>query len=143
MTALGYPPHITLAIYDQASEKILHSALHHVFGSRPRIRLRFARLAHFEAPRLVFWAAPERSSPLLDAHAEFHRVIGASRSREHYKPHIWIPHCTLATNVLPANAEAAKALSKEVFEPFEIDFTLADCVEFPPLQIIDEVLLSP
>ena len=88
-------------------------------------------------------AAPERSSPLLDAHAEFHRVIGASRSREHYKPHIWIPHCTLATNVLPANAEAAKALSKEVFEPFEIDFALADCVEFPPLQIIDEVLLSP
>jgi hypothetical protein len=86
MTALGYPPHITLAVYDRACEEILRSALRQVFGSRPRIRPRFCRLAYFEVPRLVFWAAPDPSAPLFEAHAQFHRALGASLSRERYRP---------------------------------------------------------
>ena len=58
MAALDHPPHVTLAVYDSVSKRQLSESLRSVFGVCPPILLRFTKLAFFETPELVFWAAP-------------------------------------------------------------------------------------
>ena len=72
MLAMGYPPHVTLAVYDVISEDQLREALHSELSSHIPLRLKFA---FFERPQLVFWAAPESSESLFRAHAAVHRCI--------------------------------------------------------------------
>jgi 2'-5' RNA ligase len=141
MVALDYPPHVTLAIYDIISAGKLRETLRAAFGGCPPVRLRFDKLAYFEQPQLVFWAAPEPSESLLHAHAAIHRLIDPSLCREHYRPGGWVPHCTLATNVSANNRQEALALADQKIEPFEVAFDKADCVEFMPVRIIEEYAL--
>jgi len=142
MVALNYPPHVTLAIYDNISVGKLRETLRAVFGARARIRLRFDRLAYFEQPQLVFWAAPEASDPLLHAHAALHRLIHPSLCREHYRPGAWVPHCTLATDVSPNNRQQAFDLADQKIAPFDVVFDKADCVEFMSVRVLEEYALS-
>src|SRR5215469_4711201 len=107
MVALDYPPHVTLAIYDNVSTGELRRTLRAVFGGCASIRLRFDRLAYFKRPQLVFWAAPEPSKSLRDVHAAIHGLIDPSLCREHYRPGAWAPHCTLATDISPGNTRQA------------------------------------
>ena len=142
MASLNHLPHVTLAVYDSIPERQLSGALRSVFGSHPQIRLRFSKLAFFETPELVFWAAPDRSEALLHAHAAIHELIDPRLFRYHYQPGIWVPHCTLATDVSADNKEESIALAAETIEPFEVLFDKAECVEFYPIRTIEECSLS-
>jgi 2'-5' RNA ligase len=142
MVALDHPPHVTLAVYDSIPERQLTEALRSVFGLHPPLRLRFSKLAFFEAPDLVFWAAPEQSEPLQRAHSAIHELIDPRLCRSHYQPGAWIPHCTLATQVTAGNRDEAIALAAETIEPFEVLFDKAECVEFYPIRTIAECALS-
>jgi 2'-5' RNA ligase len=123
MLAFDYPPHVTLAAYESVPEDRLSDTLRSELGAFPPFRLTFTRLAFFENPQLVFWAAPEASELLSRAHAAIHRRIDPALCHEHYRPQRWTPHCTLATKVT--------ALTEQAIEPFDIVFDRADCVEFP------------
>jgi hypothetical protein len=59
-----------------------------------------------------------------------------------YQPGVWVPHCTLATQVTADNKEEAIALAAETIEPFEVLFDKAECVEFYPIRIIEECSLT-
>jgi 2'-5' RNA ligase len=142
MVALDHPPHVALAVYDNIPGCRLSENLRSVFGVRPSIRLRFTKLAFFETPELVFWAAPDRSEHLLRAHAAIHELIDPRLCRVHYRPGVWVPHCTLATQVSARNKKEAIALAAETIESFEALFDKAECVEFYPIRIIDECALS-
>ncbi len=141
MSGLEYPPHLTLAVYDAIAEQQLRAALRAVFLDSPGIRLRFSRIAVFDAPRPVFWAAPDDHEALARAHAAVHRALPVKLCREYYRPGCWIPHCTLATAVRADRIDEAKAFAAGGFEPFEVEFSVADCVEFYPVRVIDEVPL--
>jgi 2'-5' RNA ligase len=142
MAALNYPPHVTLAVYDSIAEDQLRNALRGVLGTAPPFRLKFTRLAVFDSSELVFWAAFEASEPLWRAHAAIHRHIDPALCREHYRPHAWTPHCTLATKVTAANKARAMALAERGIDPFDVVFDRADCLEFHPVRIIDECILQ-
>ena len=58
IAVLNHPPLVTLAVYDSIPERQLRDALHSAFCAHTHIRLRFSKLAFFETPELVFWAAP-------------------------------------------------------------------------------------
>jgi 2'-5' RNA ligase len=137
MAALDYPPHVTLAIYDTIPAGKLQETSRVAFRGCPPVRLRFDKLAYFEHPQLVFWAAPEPSGSLLRVHAAVHGLIDPSLCREHYRPGQWVPHCTLATNVSPNYRQEALALASKGIEPFDVVFDRADCVEFTPVRIIE------
>jgi hypothetical protein len=116
MATLNHLPHVTLAVYDSIPERQLSGALRSVFGSHPQIRLRFSKLAFFETPELVCWAAPDRSEALLHAHAAIHELID--------------PRCVAITTGFPLHAgkidvsadnkEEVIALAAETIEPFEV-----------------------
>src|SRR5262249_53369483 len=135
-------PHVTLAVYDSIPEDQLSDALRYELGAFPPFRLRFAKLAHFESPQLIFWATPEASELLSRGHTAIHRRIDPTLCREHYRPDRWTPHCTLATKVTAANKARAVALMEKGIEPFDVVFDRADCVEFHPVRIIDECILQ-
>jgi 2'-5' RNA ligase len=142
MLALDYPPHVTLAVYEGVSADQLCNVLRSELGTFPAFRLKFTKLACFETPQLVFWAAPEASELLSRAHAAVHRRIDPTLCREHYRPDRWVPHCTLATNVTDASRARAIALTEQGIEPFDVIFDRADCVEFHPVRIVDECILQ-
>lgn len=140
MAALNYPPHITLAIYDHVDEFVLRAAARSVRALQQQpLRLRFNRVAFFEQPKLVFWAAPDRSEPLCRAHEEIHRHIEPSLCCHHYQPGTWVAHCTLATEVRDTDKQDAITFARAPFEPFEVVFDTVDCVEYPPVRVIEEM----
>jgi hypothetical protein len=50
-----------------------------------------------------------------------------------------VPHCTLATEVRGADKQNAIVFACAPFEPFEVVFDTVDCVEFPPVRVIEEL----
>jgi hypothetical protein len=142
MAALDHPPHVTLTVYDRIPVRELIAALRSVFDGHPPIPLRFTKLAIFETPEPIIWAAPERSEPLLRAHDAIHRLIDPCLCWSHYTPQAWIPHCTLATQVTANARKEAITAAAEAIEPFEVVFDKAECVEFYPIRIIEERSLS-
>jgi 2'-5' RNA ligase len=137
-----YPPHITLAIYDNIRLADLRGVLRHAFSGRPALHLRVTHIATFEQPNPVFWAAPDPSDGLSRAHASLHRLIDPSLCHEHYRPNNWAPHCTLAMNVPIANVAKARELAARPMQPFEVTFATADCAEFHPIRVIEECALG-
>jgi 2'-5' RNA ligase len=137
MTGLGYPPHLTLAIYDDLARDRVTAVLHEAFAGTPALRLTFAGLRFFEEP-LVLFADPCFSKDLAAAHERVHSRIDPRLCRSHYRPGAWVPHCTLATDILPVHREDAIAFADRPIRPFEVIFDVADCVSFPPVAVLGE-----
>jgi 2'-5' RNA ligase superfamily len=139
---MAYPPHITLAIYEQVPLVELRDTLRLVFLHHLALRLHFTHIATFEQPNLVFWAAPAPSATLSRAHAALHRLIDPALCHAHYRPNAWAPHCTLAMNVPSQSVAEARALAARPLQPFDVTFDTADCLEFHPIQIIEACTLK-
>jgi 2'-5' RNA ligase len=143
MRALSYPPHITLAIYDDIEPERVASALEAVFLGKSALRITFGELRHFEGTPLVLWAAPSVCVALDQAHAVLHRLVDPALCRPHYRPDVWVPHCTLAAQVKSERRDEALAFVSRPIAPFEVVFDMADCVSFPPVAVLRECALSP
>ncbi|TNC09563.1 2'-5' RNA ligase family protein [Methylobacterium terricola] len=134
MARLGYPPHITLAIYDDGvREDEARDALDHACRDLPALRLTFDAIRTFEGPPLVLWAAPRPDPMLYAAHAAIHAVIDPAGCRPHYRPGAWIPHCSLATQVRHECRDDALAFAHAPRAAFEVIFDALDCIAFPSL----------
>ena len=142
MPALGYPPHITFAIYDEGDARDVRSALAIVFARMAPIRLTFAAVNWFDNTPPVLWAAPSPNAQLHDAHAAIHRLIDPATCRPNYRPGQWVPHCTLGTRIAPSHRAAALALTQRNIAPFEVIFDIADAASFLPVEVIEERVLS-
>jgi 2'-5' RNA ligase len=142
MSALAYDPHITLGIYDNHAPGVaLEQALRAVFVNTPEITVRFDKTDCFVGDLLVLWAVPCPRADLLSAHDRLHRLVDPSRCHPHYRPGSWVPHCTLATQVPSGSRSAAVRWLLETFEPCAVTFDTADCVSFPPTQILSRLQL--
>ena len=140
MRALGYPPHVTLAVYDTIALGVLSAALDSVAEGAAALRLTFDRLDHFEDP-LVLRAAPCRNGALHRFHEAVHEAIGQALSHPHYRPGMWIPHCTLGQRIAPDMADAARAFARRPMREFEVVFDRVDCASFYPVKVVRERIL--
>ena len=142
MRSLGYPPHLTLAIYDDISRELLVNAFDTAVQDLPSLTVRFDTLGHFDAPHaIILWAKPALPPELADFHRRIHTLIDVESCRQNYRPENWIPHCTLATAVDHNQREEAIALVSQKIEDFEVTFDVADCAYFKPVEVIHEKLL--
>jgi 2'-5' RNA ligase len=140
MAALNYPPHLTLAVYDDVAPERLRSVVGEAFAEAPPLRITFTRLDYFDDP-LVLWAGPSPSAALAIAHLRVHERIDPGLCQPHYRPGAWVPHCTLGTRISPEHREKAVAFAARPIPAFEVIFDVADCVSFPPVVVIEEQLL--
>jgi 2'-5' RNA ligase len=141
MVALNYPPHNTLAIYDDVAPDLLKATLRRSFTGAPALRLTFTRLRFFDSDPLVLWADPSPSPASAEAHAAVHACIDPAQCHPHYRPGAWIPHCTLGTHIKAEHRADAIALTARSIEPFEVLFDVVDCLCFPPVAVLEEHVL--
>jgi hypothetical protein len=140
MRALGYVPHFTFAIYDTdaVSEKTREDAIERAARGETELHLRFDHIAVFEGPPLVLWADPRPQSSLLRMHKAIHDVIDPTLCRPYYRPHLWVPHCTLGMNIRPDRRAEALAFAQSFRGGVDAIFDVIDCVTFPPLRVAAE-----
>ncbi|CCD89442.1 conserved protein of unknown function with RNA ligase/cyclic nucleotide phosphodiesterase domain [Bradyrhizobium sp. ORS 285] len=140
MRDLGYRPHFTLAIYDtpEIDAAAAWQAMRDVVEGGRALKIEFRRLAWFAHPRFVLWAEPEPDETLSRWHAAIAAAIDPAHCREHYRPGAWSPHCTLGTRISDARRADAMAFARAFDQSFSVVFDVADCVTFPPVQIVAE-----
>jgi 2'-5' RNA ligase len=141
MAALDYPPHLTLAIYDDIPLVQLRAALQEAFAGTSALRLTFTGPRFFNSP-LVLWADPSLSLALAAAHARVHACIDPRLCHPHYRPGAWVPHCTLGTEIQAEHQEEAIRFAARPIPAFEAVFDVADCVSFPPVAVLNEQPLA-
>ncbi len=142
MIAMHYPPHITLAIYEDVDSSTLADVAHAIFAGRSALRVRFEAISSFSASPLILWAKPADTAELEGLHRSVHEQIEPQLCHDHYRPANWVPHCTLGTAVTDENFDAAQALIEQPLEPFEVFFDAADCVTFPPVEVQQRINLK-
>lgn len=143
MRALGYPPHVTFAIYDspEVDEETLREAMQRAAVGEAQLRLKFRRICWFEGPSLILWAEPEMHVALARFHASIGLAIDPVYCRPHYRPGAWTPHCTLGVASECMKADAI-AFARSFDKSFEVLFDVVDCAIFPPVQVIAKQKLA-
>lgn len=143
MESLGYPPHFTLAVFDDAQELDLVSAIESLAPSIARLTVRFDRIRYFETPdSIVLWAAPAASEPLAELHSRVHDRVVSESCRPRYRPGAWVPHCSLAVAIDRARRSEAMAIVETGVSPFEVQFDVIDSARFHPVEVFHERVLS-
>ncbi|WP_336886979.1 2'-5' RNA ligase family protein [Methylobacterium sp. SyP6R] len=144
MALLGYPPHVTLAIYegDVVGENEVRRALDEASRNLGPLTLTFDAICSFDGPPMVLWASPRPSVVLRKIHETIHATINPTSCRLHYRPGMWKPHCTLGTQVRSDQHEAALAYVRNSSSVFDVIFDAIDCIYFPPIKPFDLRRLS-
>jgi 2'-5' RNA ligase len=139
MRALNYPPHISLGIYDGASEATLFEAIDSVATKFEQFSITFDELKTFETTnKIILWAKPKVLGDLLRLHNKVHSIIDSTLCDSYYRPDKWIAHCTLATEInISRKAEVGIFIDKHNYS-FEVVFDVIDCVSFFPIEVIRE-----
>lgn len=143
MAALGYAPHLTLAVYETIGPEVLAAAVDAIGAAERAHTLGFDGVRWFEGPTTVLWAAPILSPELLRLHDAVHRAIDPARCHPHYRPGAWVPHCTVALAVPAEKRAEALAWAAAVTATFTVTFGLLSAVRFPPVAPIRERSLTP
>ena len=138
MAALGYAPHLTLAVYEAIAPERLVAVVAEAFAGMAAPAVAFAGVRRFDGPATVLWAAPEAPEALGDFHAAVHRVIDPALCHPHYRPGAWVPHASLATAVPAAARARALAWAARPRAPFTVVFDVVDAVRFPPVAVLAE-----
>jgi 2'-5' RNA ligase len=141
MLDLGYPPHVTLAVYDALRVDVATAALDRVFENVDQMAVTLTNVTTFGDGSDVVYAALAPSPDLMRLHAIAAAAIGEI-CRPHYQTASWTPHCTLATGVNDANLVRAKAILERDWRPQIGVFEAATLVEFIPVRGIKRWTLA-
>ncbi|GLQ16284.1 2'-5' RNA ligase family protein [Maritalea porphyrae] len=138
MPTLQYPPHFMFAMYENVTGAQLNRQLGDVFRRTKPVRVTFNKIRFFDVEPMVVWAAPIQLPRLLALHHEVHARVDMAKCRSNYLPGKWHPHCTLATQIDPANREAVlRYISAEIGE-FDVIFNSIEVIEFSPIEVIKQ-----
>jgi 2'-5' RNA ligase len=123
MLELGYPPHVTLAVFDDLDARAIVAALDGVFNRASHIEVSLVGIVTFGPGSGVCYAA---LAPLPELHRLHETVLAAidKTCRPHYQAGRWTPHCTLATNLPDAELERARKLLVRDWRPVSAPSTL-------------------
>ncbi len=145
MALLGYPPHITLAIYDDdaVGEEDVRKALDLACRGLDALTVTFDAIRTFDGSPMVLWLSPRPEDRLENIHRHIHSAIDPRYCRPHYRPGAWRPHCTLGTRIIEQRREAAIQYASDCRKTFQVTFDALDCIFFPPIAPLDMRRLSP
>ncbi|TRB17112.1 2'-5' RNA ligase family protein [Rhizobium rhizogenes] len=140
MRELGYPPHVTLAVFEQWPGDV-SAILTEVFSAQEKLPIIFDAVKYFDSEAMVLWAKPRSDHALSYLHDRLHRHFDPLSCHEHYRIDRWVPHCSLATKVPPSAKRAAIQWAESRRLSFTVEFDVADFVQFPPVVVQEELRL--
>ena len=96
----GFPPHITLALFDDSLKKDdIAPAIKRCQGAFQPFKMKFSAIGVFSNGKEgSLFLVPAASKQLLEFHETLHADIQLFQDSMigHYKPGDWVPHCTLS-----------------------------------------------
>jgi len=132
-------PHITLAVYEDITEKAFIEELHAFKSSFKPIDTSFDILGTFPMTGTCF-LKPTVTEELLTLHSKYHKqfISFNEKSNAYYVPGSWNPHCTLAIGLTTERLKKVFNFSVDRFKPLKgtlndvglvkINFTDGKCV---------------
>ena len=132
MLDVGFPPHVTLTVYDTLRTDVATTALDRVFENLDRMAVTLTGVTTFGAGSGVLYAALSPSPDLMRLQAIVAAAIDEA-CRPHYQAGNWTPHCTLATDVDDTSLDRAKTILERDWRPLAGVFEAATLVEFVPV----------
>lgn len=102
-------PHLSLTLLPDESEVVLLPLVEAFARATPRQPIALSAIGLFPTGEGVLYLAPTPTRALLDLHARFHARLARARlaGNPYYLPEHWVPHCTLATGLDPAQLASA------------------------------------
>ena len=139
--ALGYPPHMTLAIFAEGADEAVLAAAARIAAARWRSRpVSLASVGLFPGTPATLFLAPVADADLLAAHADLLAETGQQGLDPHYRVRCWVPHVTLASDLTePAAAVAALG---SVTLPLMGRLVAMEVVRFRPVMILTRAILA-
>jgi 2'-5' RNA ligase len=138
---LGYPPHLTLAVFaDSANpERLLAAARDHA-AHWPAMLSTFAALGLFPGTPSTLFLAPIVTPTLLERHATLLTSLTGEPIDLHYQCGQFVPHVTLADD-LTDPAAAVAALNRSPL-PIRAVLDRLDVVRFRPVEVLESQILA-
>ncbi|GAA5543657.1 2'-5' RNA ligase family protein [Brucella sp. NBRC 113783] len=140
MLELGYPPHLTLAVFEQWPGDV-SAIMAEVFSAQGKLLITFYTVKYFDNETMILWTEPRSNHALSGLHSRLHGHFDPLSCHEHYRVGRWVPHCSLATNVPQSARAAAIGWAETRRLAFAVEFDSADFVQFPPVVIHEELRL--
>jgi 2'-5' RNA ligase len=141
MAASGARPHVSLGIWESLDRERAEAEVARFAAETSPVRVSFASVGLF--PRVAVFLAPTVTADLLELHAGFHRRLArfGAAPWAHYRPGVWVPHCTLAMDLGPDRFGDALAIADRVPLPLECRLVEVGIVEFRPVkQLVSHAL---
>ncbi len=135
---IGARPHVSLAVLDSVETGPLCHEIEQLAGTLPSMEVRLGSVATFPSTGGVVFLAPVVTPKLLELHRRFHtrlQAIGA-RSSDYYLPGNWVPHCTMALDLEPAEVPRAIEICQASDGIGEFVLNAIGLVEFVPVRDI-------
>jgi 2'-5' RNA ligase len=131
---LGYPPHLTLAVFaDESSQARLVAAARGVMA-RPGLPITLVSLGLFPGTPSALFLAPVVTPALLAMHAEILAAVDGEPIEPHYQCGHWVPHITLAKDL--THPAAAVAALDPLLLPIDGLLDRIEVVRFRPVEIL-------
>lgn len=132
---LGYPPHVTLAIYpDDTPEAALEAAFAQLTQTWQTLPLTLSGFGVFPGPSPILWAAPVVTRDLLARHATVCDAFPNLPVHPHYRPDSWVPHVTLAGGI--QGLDRAIAVLLPGWRSVSGFLNQADLLRFRPVHVL-------
>jgi 2'-5' RNA ligase len=138
---LGYPPHVTLAIYgDDAPFNRLQDGLALCASRWNAVPVSLSGFGLFPGSKSILWAAPVVTQQLLAVHTELQDILLELPVHAHYQTGAWVPHVTLSGPLVdPTRALAALI---PLWRPLTGSLNRLDLVRFRPIKVMASIPLS-
>ena len=133
----GARPHVSLAVYtDDLDMTGVQENLLKFAQSIDPFDFCLRSLSAFTRQEGVVYLAPVVTEQLLSVHERFHEAFAQHKDSvvAHYQPGNWIPHCTVAIDLVPAEIQKAVGYCREAFTPISGRFQEIGLIEFRPVK---------
>ena len=147
-TDYGEPPHMTLAMFKDASldtRKIV-SACESVRRQKIEMKLHVFGSFVAEENNATIYLNPVLSTELAVLHAELHKELdnlGLLNQHEYFRPGQWVPHCSLVMELSKDEylkaVEVCMDLQKQVYQGFITNLLVA---EIFPVRVLHRINLD-
>ncbi len=136
LEALNDRPHISLAVLSASDPEPLLAQLASFARATPPFPLTLSTVSAFPSAEGVPFLSPAPTEALLRHHRGFHRLFGDRADNPYYQPDVWVPHCTLAGGLAPAQMAVAIEICLRMFKPLELTCREVGLIRFRPVTII-------
>ena len=131
----SYPPHIRLAVFDDAMDAgDVDAALATATGRWQAMPITLVGIGVFPSDPAVVWLAPMPTAELLALHATLRRTLADFAYHPHYEIGGWMPHVVMARTKLLA--DAVEVLATTWMEPIVGWLDCLDLVRLDPIEVL-------